>query len=169
MTGEAVGGWATAIALVVTVVTSYCTNQSQEKFNREVLEFNQAQIKSMRDSNAAAAEGLELQREAAKDTHESAVFQREAAAVNALGRYLEKTDAQTQAWSSAEAIIDLAGDDPAWRATARRAIAHHPGNLKSIECNLYSENFQRFAAETFRISVGELCAHRGNPIVPSGW
>jgi hypothetical protein len=122
----------------------------------------------MKDNNAAAAKGLELQREAAEDTHDSAVLQREAAAVDALGRYLDKTDAQTQAWSSAEAIIDLAGDDPAWRATARRAIVHHPGNLKTIECELYSEKFKSFAAETFGTSVDELCAHHAKAIVPKG-
>jgi hypothetical protein len=72
-------------------------------------------------------------------------------------------------WSeNGTAIIDLAGDDPAWRATARRAIVHHPGTVKTIECELYSEKFKRFAAETFRTSVDELCAHHANPIVPKG-
>jgi hypothetical protein len=166
ITGEAVGGWATAVALVVTGLTSYCTYQSQEKFNRDVLAFNKAQLDAMKESNVAAANGLQLQREAAKETHESAVLQREAAAVDALGRYLDKTDVETQAWSSAEAIIDLAGDDPAWRATARRAIVHHPGNLRTIECELYSEAFKQFAAKTFGASVEDLCAHRARPNAP---
>ena len=133
ITGEAAGGWATVLALLVAVGTSYFTYQSQEKFNREVLKFNQAQLDAMKITNAAAAEGLMLQRDAAKDTHESAILQREAAAVDALGRYLDKTDAETQAWSSAEAIIDLAGDDPAWQATARRAIAS-PGRCRVTCC-----------------------------------
>jgi uncharacterized protein (DUF3084 family) len=158
--GEAIGGWATALALVLTAVTSYCTYRSQDDFNRAVLKFNEAQLKAMSDSNAAATEGVRLQVEAAKINRDSANAQREAAAVDALGRYLEKVDPPTQAWASAEAIIDIAGDDPAWQATARRAIKMHPSELKGLECELYSDKFLIFAAETFRLTKEKMCATR---------
>lgn len=149
--GEAVGGWATALALVIAVITSYSTYRSQDEFNKALLKFNEGQLNAMRDSNAAATKGLQLQVEAAK-------INREAAAVAALGHYLEKVDATTQAWASAEAIIDIAGEDPAWQATARRAIKMHPSELNGLQCELYSDRFLAFAAETFRLTKEKMCA-----------
>jgi hypothetical protein len=150
ITGEGVGGWATAVALVVTAFTSYYTYQAQEQFNK-------AQLKAMEQSNAAGAEGLRLQVEAAKINREAAIAQREAAAVQALDQYLDKVDVTTQAWASAEAMIDMVGDDPAWRATARRAIKLHPGELRGLECELYSDKFLAFAAETFKLTTQQMC------------
>jgi hypothetical protein len=67
---------------------------------------------------------------------------------------------ENRAWSSAEAIIDLVGDDPAWQATAKRALLHKPANPESIECELYSKQFLSFAGQSFGATVDELCAHK---------
>jgi len=149
LTAEGIGGLATAAALFVSIVTFWYTYKAQDSFNRKQLEM-------MAASNEAAIKGLTLQSEAAR-------AQREASAVEALGRYLESAPAENKAWASSEAIIDMVGDDPAWQATARRALKHNPGNLKTIECELYSEKFVKFAAATFNVSVTELCAHRASP------
>jgi hypothetical protein len=108
-------------------------------------------------------DGLKLQKQAADEEHNAAVAQREAAAVEALGRYLTNYSTDPIAWESAEAIIDLVGDDPAWQATAKRALRKHPGALKSIECELYSKAFVEFAAKSFDTTVETLCTCKAQP------
>jgi hypothetical protein len=155
--GETAGGWATVFALLLTAYTSWSTNRAQDEFNRKVLEFNQGQLKAMN-------EGLTLQLKAAEINERSAKAQREAAAVNALGRYLNDSTGSTKAWESAEAIIDMVGDDDAWRATARRAIKLYPKQLNGLECELYSPAFLDFAAETFHFSSAkEMCKQHAKP------
>jgi hypothetical protein len=150
---EAIGGWATAAALFVGIITFVYTYGAQERFNTK-------QLQMMTAANDAAIKGLQLQKEAADTEKAAAKAQLEAAAVEALGNILQGASADNRAWAASEAIIDLVGDQPEWQATARRALKHHPGNLLTIECELYSKPFQEFAAKTFEVSVTDLCAHR---------
>jgi hypothetical protein len=146
ITGEAIGGWATAAALLVTIITFAYTYHAQEEFNR-------AQLKLQ---NTAA----ELQKEANQEQRKAAEAQRETAAVEALGRYLEKPTSAI-AWETAETIIDVMGQsaDSAWKTTAKRAIYRHPETLKTIECELYSEAFKDFVVSlTVTWSRTDLCA-----------
>jgi hypothetical protein len=69
----------------------------------------------------------------------------------------------TKAWESAEAIIDISGDDKAWRATAARAIKLYPKQLNGLECELYSPAFREFVAETFNLSVQAMCEGHAKP------
>jgi hypothetical protein len=164
--GEAIGGWATAAALLASIFTFVYTYRSQEEFNRAQLDFMQKQW-------GAIAKGLELQAKSAEEQHgasqalrESAKVQRESAAVAVLGRYLADATPDARAWSSAEAIIDIVEDDyEPWHATAKRALLHHRSNLQGLECGLYSKRFLEFAAESFRTTVGEMCAQSG--VIPS--
>lgn len=153
LSGEAIGGYATAAALLVTIITFIYTYKSQERFNADQTQAVKEGLRLQSDATAQQARANEEQRRAAE-------AQRETAAVQALGRYLEKpTDAM--AWETAEAIIDVMGKDadPAWKATAKRAIYAHPGTLKTIECELYSEPFKDFVVGlTTTHSRDELCA-----------
>ncbi len=153
--GEAIGGWATAVALIVSIITFLYTYRSQEKFNK-------AQIESTQEAVRLQRETAELQKEANQEQHKAAEAQRETAAVEALGRYLEKPT-EAMAWETAETIIDVMGPaaDPAWKATAKRAIYHHPSTLKTIECELYSEAFKDFVVSlTTTRSHDDLCTHK---------
>lgn len=155
LSGEAIGGYATAAALLVSIVTFLYTYNSQEKFNKE-------QTQAVKDGLKLQAVATAQQEKANEEQRRAAEAQRETAAVEALGRYLDKpTDAV--AWETAEAIIDVMGKDadPAWKATAKRAIYMHPGTLKTIECELYSEAFKDFVVGlTITHSRDELCARR---------
>jgi hypothetical protein len=143
---EPVASLATALALIVSIITFAYTYRAQEKFNSK-------QLSMMAEANKSAIDGLRLQKEASD-------AQREAAAVEALGKYLETAPTANRAWATAEAIIDLVGNDSSWQATARRTLKHNSDNAKSIECELYSKKFVAFAAATFKASVEDFCNHR---------
>jgi hypothetical protein len=153
ISGEAIGGWATAAALIVSIVTFLYTYNSQEKFNK-------AQIQAVNEGLKLQATSTAQQEKSNEEQRKAAEAQRETAAVEALGRYLEKpTDAM--AWETAETIIDVMGKDadPAWKATAKRAVYSHPGTLKTLECELYSEAFKDFVVSlTVTHNRDELCA-----------
>ena len=155
ISGEAIGGWATAVALIVTIFTSAYTYKSQEKFNK-------AQIEATEKALTLQATATAQQERANEEQRRAAEAQRETAAVEALGRYLDRpTDAL--AWDTAETIIDVMGKDadPAWKATAKRTIYNHPGTLTNIECELYSEGFKDFVASlTVTRSRDDLCARK---------
>jgi hypothetical protein len=154
-TGEAIGGYATALALLVSIITFIYTYRSQERFNR-------AQIDAANAGLKLQALAAEFQEKANEEQRRASEAQRETAAVEALGRYLDKPS-DVVAWETAESIIDLMGKDgdPAWKATAKRAIYMHPGALKSINCELYSDAFKEFVANlTVHKNQVELCAHK---------
>jgi hypothetical protein len=155
--GTALGGWATALALAVTVITFFYTYTAQEKFNQAQLDFNKDQRNYNLQQIEKAIEGLTLQKAAAEQETRAAWAQREAAAVEALGRYLDNPTTP-MAWESAEVIIDMVGDDPAWQATAKRALYHHPDNLQRIECDLYSDPFKSFLLKLTEATTEVLCA-----------
>lgn len=149
-TGEAIGGYATALALLVSIVTFVKTYNAQEAFNKTQLELQKA----------AATE----QHAANEDQRLAAEAQRETAAVEALGRYLENPKTPI-AWESAEAIIDVLGKDAdsAWKATARRALYTHPENLQKFECELYSEAFKKFILTlTTTQNMEDLCSGKAH-------
>jgi hypothetical protein len=154
--GESIGGWATAAALFVSIFTFYCAYKAQEKFNEKQLTFNSQQLTFNQDQLARMKEGLELQKTAAEEEHKAAVAQRETAAIEALGRYMDNST-DFRAWETAESLIDLVGDDPAWRATAERMLRKHPGNLKAFECGLYSDPFKQFLDDLI-VDKNALCA-----------
>jgi hypothetical protein len=149
-TGEAIGGYATALALLVSIVTFVKTYNAQEAFNKTQLELQKA----------AAVE----QHAANEDQRLAAEAQRETAAVEALGRYLENPKTPI-AWESAEAIIDVLGKDadPAWKATAKRALYRHPENLQRFECELYSDAFKTFVLTlTTTHKMDDLCSGKAH-------
>jgi hypothetical protein len=149
--GESIGGWATAAALFVSILTFIYAYRAQERFNEKQLILNREQLARM-------TEGLELQKAAAEEEHRAAVAQRETAAVEALGRYMDNST-DFRAWETAEALIDLVGDNPAWRATAERMLRKHPANLKAFECKLYSGPFKQFLGDLM-MDKGALCEGR---------
>jgi hypothetical protein len=153
--GESIGGWATAAALFVSILTFIYTYRAQERFNEKQLEFNQRQLAINQDQLARMQDGLRLQEAAAEEEHRAAVAQRDTAAVEALGRYMDNST-DFRAWETAESIIDLVGDDRAWRATAERMLRKHPSNLKAFECKLYSQPFKNFLSDLI-VDKGTLC------------
>jgi hypothetical protein len=150
---DAIVALATAGALIVSIIALIVSNHTfrqtfdaQEKFNR--------------DQIGAMNKGLQLQKEAAEAEHAAAKAQREASAVEALGRYLANAPKENQAWAASEAIIDMVGDDPAWQATARRAIRHHPENLAHLESSYIARSSSNLLPRPF-VSQGTLCAIPG--------
>jgi hypothetical protein len=158
--GESIGGWATLLALIVTIVTFIFTYRSQERFNETQIELIQRQLEVMKEDNVEMARQVENQKRAADEQKAAAEALRESAAVAALGGYLRGANANADAlaWEAAEAVIDIAPDDEAWQATARRALVHHKHELVGLECNLYSPKFLEFVAKTF--NRPDLCAKK---------
>lgn len=142
--GEALGGYATAVALVVTVLAAYWTSRAQDEFNVQLASF--------------AKEGARAQKEAAEAAARAAKLQREANLVQAFAPYINsKSFGSDQAWATSSAVFDLAGDDQEWRATAARMIVNHP--KAKLECDLYSPGFVEFAAERMGVRKADFCLY----------
>jgi hypothetical protein len=166
LTGEEIGGYATAIALIVSIITFVLAYFAQERFYKEQNKFSDQQLEKMEVGLSLQKDTARAAHQAADAQHEAAEAQREAAAVEALGRYISGPGTDAVAWESAEAIIDLVNDTvadkDAWKATAKRALYHHPGTLRNIECELYSDKFKDFVISLLTKSTRDLfCAGKG--------